>query len=780
MLSYALRSGIARDSFMIVARLTLFGSGVAILQAASVYDVFPAKLAITITGSAMACSVMLYVLASHEIAFWGVSFVTIVLTLPLWCSHVDWSLILLMLWQTIWIVGMLAACFYGRHLNSEHATQKAAKQVNSAIETARLKTEFLATMSHEIRTPLNGILGMTSMLLDSPLDDDQRDCAETVRASGSVLLTLVNDVLDFSRIDANKMELECIPFNLRQLIEELINAFEVSVQKKPIELWSIVANDVPATVMGDPTRLRQVLTNLLANALKFTASGEVILRVMTTPSPDNEDAITDMLRFEVTDTGVGMNDDQQSRLFQPFVQADGSTTRKFGGTGLGLAICKRLILLMGGLIGVHSEAGGGSTFWCTARLAGSGSPSAINTAKGSPCISPRRTSVVSLSGQTAVVISNRPASVDAFHITLMECEVRSIIVPTLQAALDVLPVETPSVMLVDIATSCDNVEAFMRDVLAKVPEQGPYIIAIASRAHHQTLISTQLLPHSRCSGLVKPLRLSRLKRAMANALIALRTSPRTPTSMLTDNSPISHRYMMRRISYTESGLLRPERLTPSPVNREHRGSSDSAYDVSPRLSVSSPPFTSIRLSLETDDQAPALDLTSLARFDSQGSRASIQSSPAVSAQIPTTAPSNRKRILVAEDNIVNQKVATRMLDKLGYDCDVAEDGVHALALLQQHPDSYYCMVLMDCQMPVLDGFDTTRRIRAMSSGYCDVAVVALTANAASEDRSRCTAAGMDSFLNKPLRTTELQSVLEEWSNAKHPQGHRLSVHSSHL
>ena len=396
-----------------------------------------------------------------------------------------------------------------------------ARAIRQAEAATQNKSDFLAMMSHEIRTPLNGIIGMTSVLLSRELEASDRDCVETIRNSGEALLRIIDDVLDFSKIEANRLELECIEFDLGQAIRESVGILQVAADRKFLKIHVNIAEDVPKAIRSDAVRLRQILMNLMSNAVKFSPSAEscapgaIHLRVDAHPSATGEF----VLLFTITDEGIGMTEEQQAKLFQPFSQADAATVRKFGGTGLGLAICKRLTELMGGSIGVKSCLGEGSSFWFTVRA---------------------------LPGQ----------------------------------------------------------------------------------------------------------------------------------QMAADREP---------------------------ETTGHGG------------------------------QAPLGE--------------------------------GRERILLVEDNKVNQKVAVLMLKRLGLEADVANNGTEALAAIAS---ANYRLILMDCQMPEMDGFEATRRIRAQDGDCARVPIIAMTANAFAEDREACLAAGMSDYLPKPVREGELRSKMEQWLQDREP------------
>ena len=394
-----------------------------------------------------------------------------------------------------------------------------ARAIRQAETSTQNKSDFLAMMSHEIRTPLNGIIGMTSVLLSRDMEASDRDCVETIRNSGEALLSIIDDILDFSKIEANRLELECIEFDLRQTVRESVQILQVAADRKFLKIHAYVAENAPKVIAGDPVRLRQILMNLMSNAVKFSpvaqpdAMGSIELHVDALPSPTGDY----VLLFTVTDEGIGMTPEQQAKLFRPFSQADASTVRKFGGTGLGLAICKRLSELMGGLIGVKSSPGEGSSFWFTIRA---------------------------LPGQEAAA--------------------------------------------------------------------GP---KAARDSHLMTL------------------------------------------------------------------------------------------------------------------------------------------------------GKGNKRVLLIEDNKINQKVAVLMLKRLGVEVDIANNGAEALLAIDSHE---YGLLLMDCQMPEMDGFEATRRIRAQSGHCAAVPIIAMTASAFAEDRDACLAVGMNDYLSKPVREGELRSKLEQWLQGCEP------------
>ncbi|MFA6559684.1 MAG: response regulator, partial [Candidatus Obscuribacterales bacterium] len=608
----------------------------------------------------------------------------------------------------------------------ETLTRKLELAYDSALEASKLKSEFVANISHEIRTPISAVIGMSELLLDTVLDSQQKQFTTMVKDSAQSLLTIINDILDFSKIEAGRVELDNVDFSILSLIEDCADLLAPAARKKNLALLTWVDPRLPATLRGDPVRIRQVLLNLASNAVKFTKQGEVFLRAELAEADDGLEVITSAqeqtgdpgvrVKFTVIDSGIGLSQSARKRLFRPFVQADGSTTRKYGGTGLGLSISKLLVEMMSGAIDFVSEAGVGSSFWFAIPMAKVQDTTSIKTLL-SPSLQatswlPDRQSDASSRSANSVILVSSSAVVNE-------------IVASYLSIYDIGLTTISALEQIDMALSPSASAQFPQLVIYDMAF-GQELTSPINAADNQDSASRKII-----SGSFSPI-------PSLRELERFQSFCQAVSDACKNNMPA---LMVLGVSELPTSTLISKAIA------------DSSY-----VSHMQKPFRLFEFLTE-------LEKSSSGGCELQAGLMEVPSRPSDAIVSPTPKLTSKtvasgQRILIAEDNAVMQELALRQVQRLGLEADLVSNGKEALAASRS---TSYSLILMDCQMPEMDGYEATLLIRqeeAARGGH--IPIIAMTASAMKGDRENCIAAGMDDYLSKPVGQEQLYRLLEKW------------------
>jgi CheY-like chemotaxis protein/signal transduction histidine kinase/HPt (histidine-containing phosphotransfer) domain-containing protein len=704
-------------------------------------------------------------------------------------------------------VGVMAGVFGKLTSRLSQAQQESERARDEALATSKAKSEFLARMSHEIRTPMNGVLGMTELLRDTSLSDKQQRFAKTIYESGESLLHIINDILDISKIEAGKIELDIAPFNLQHLVEECLELLAESAHRKGLELACAIPAGTKVNVRGDPVRLRQIMMNLVGNALKFTEQGEVVVRV----AEAQDDAGKAIYRFEIEDTGIGISLENSAKVFEPFVQEDGSNTRRYGGTGLGLSISKQLVNLMGGEIGVRSAIGKGSIFWFTAELI----EDQVTAAHSQPYL---------LSGKTAFVVDDNQTNREILRHQIEAWGMQVEVACSGSEAMRILrdrDINPPrfDIILLDMAMPGMDGLQLARAIRNEHEHRSTPIVMLSSISRAD--IDQENSATGPVDWLAKPVRQARLYDTLLS-LVSKSVVDRSDdpcedncdsdsddtASMLTEGgmkillvddnevnltvakemlNSLGHQatiatngreaviaYKAQTVDAVLMDCQMPEmdgfeatqeirdweaeqgrKPTPIIALTAHALRGDRETCIAAGMNdYLSKPFTKLSLSAVLSDNTQMVDATT----DEDHRTIADPSSPAVAQN----RSGSQARILVVDDNDINRQVAQSILENLGYETESAENGDEALRAMARRP---FDAILMDCHMPVRNGYDTTKEIRLredQSPQVRRIPIVAVTADLLQNNRQRCFDSGMDDYLGKPYTLEQLRVILDRW------------------